>query len=233
MSVQQQLGMALKRVGWTVRRELPVGAVELARCATQLGGVTKRERSWMPHGDQSRAPVILVHGFLSVPKQLDAWAGATGERAHAYRFGYPSVGVPLEAIAERLALEIERIAAWHRQPVTLVGHSLGGVLIRAAIESRDLAHLVRACVTVCSPHGDVPVVVRRFGEVVRRESLELQLEAPVRARTIAVTAGEDVVVPPESAQLQGAETLHIEDAGHFTVISHPRVLQLISEVASS
>lgn len=232
-SVQDQARVVLKRVGWTLGREIPVGAAELARCVTKLGEITKRERNWMPEGDPDSAPVILVHGFLSVPKQLDAWAVAAGDGAHAYRFGYPSVGVPLEGIAERLALEIERIAAWHRQPVTLVGHSLGGVLIRAAIESRDLAHLVRTCVTVCSPHGDVPVVVRRFGEVVRRERLDLQLEAPVQARTIAVTAGEDVVVPPESARLEGAEVVHVEDAGHFTVITHPRVLRIISEAVSS
>jgi triacylglycerol esterase/lipase EstA (alpha/beta hydrolase family) len=232
MSAEQQVKTALRRVGWTLGREVPVGAMELARCVTQLGGIAKRGRSWMPDGDSRRAPVILVHGFLSVPKQLDAWAEAAGESAHAYRFSYPSIGVPLDEVAERLALEIERIAARHRQPVTLVGHSLGGVLIRAAIEGRDVAHLVRACVTVCSPHGEVPTVVRRFGEVVRRERLELRLEAPVQARTIAVTAGEDVVVPPESAMLVGAETLHIADAGHFTVINHPRVLQLIGELAA-
>jgi pimeloyl-ACP methyl ester carboxylesterase len=85
--------------------------------------------------------VIAVHGLwmrgvvMSVLRRRLAQLGYD-----VLPFSYPSVGSDLGANAARLAAVVERAPG---ETVHLIGHSLGGVVIRAAAEKQRLARVGR------------------------------------------------------------------------------------------
>ena len=77
--------------------------------------------------------VLLVHGlwrtplsFISLVRRLRGW----GHRPE--QFGYAAVAQPYDAIVGRLADRLVRLGA-AGPPYAVIGHSLGGVLLRAAL----------------------------------------------------------------------------------------------------
>lgn len=139
---------------WLTVLALPFGLLPRSCFWERFGprGVT-------PHG-VCPVPVILVHGLYHNPA---AWfvlrlklarAGFTEVRC----FGYASFGRSFEAIAGDLAdlvLDVAGGASGGR--VALVGHSLGGLVIRAACADARLAcgdaGRVAGVVTLGTPHG--------------------------------------------------------------------------------
>jgi pimeloyl-ACP methyl ester carboxylesterase len=101
--------------------------------------------------------VILVPG-LWMPKwglgYLAHGLGRCGFEVH--RFAYPSVRSDLRENAAQLKRFIERL---DRPGVHLVGHSLGGLVIRALLESYPTLP-VRRVVTLASPHHGSEVARR-------------------------------------------------------------------------
>jgi hypothetical protein len=76
--------------------------------------------------------LLLVHGlwrtplsFLLLVRRLRSW----GFRPE--QFGYAAVAQSYDAIVARLVLRLERLAA--SGPYAVIGHSLGGVLLRSAL----------------------------------------------------------------------------------------------------
>ena len=96
--------------------------------------------------------VVLVHGFLAAPAVFDPLRHRiTEELGWATRaFGYASFA-DFEATAQRFAeaLESQVPAA---SELTLVGHSLGGLLARWYVEELGGAERVRRVVTISTPH---------------------------------------------------------------------------------
>jgi hypothetical protein len=91
------------------------------------------------------AAILLVHGlwrtplsFLSLVRRLHAW-GHSPEQ-----FAYAAIAQRYEAIVERLVCRLDRLAT-SGAPYAVIGHSLGGVLLRSAIPriaGRPPEHLV-------------------------------------------------------------------------------------------
>lgn len=86
-----------------------------------------------PTLEASPLAVLLVHGlwrtplsFLSLVNRLRAW----GHRPE--QFGYAAVAERYEAIADRLVRRVQHLAA-SGEPYAVIGHSLGGVLLRSAL----------------------------------------------------------------------------------------------------
>jgi hypothetical protein len=86
-----------------------------------------------PFAARSTLAVLLVHGlwrtplsFLSLVHRLRAW----GHRPE--QFGYAAVAQRYDAIVERLVRRLEWLATGGA-PYAVIGHSLGGVLLRSAI----------------------------------------------------------------------------------------------------
>jgi hypothetical protein len=121
-----------------------------------------------PLGD--RDPVVLVHGMSNTdltagdhdpgkiaifdPLRADPGYRALMARAKFYRYEYPTYRSTREN-GEALAGLIERTvgeAALARGRLVLVGHSMGGLVVRHAMATRDLGRHVRLAVTVATPH---------------------------------------------------------------------------------
>ncbi|RZM78948.1 esterase/lipase family protein [Leptolyngbya iicbica] len=88
--------------------------------------------------------VLLVHGLSRTPASLLplAWRLQTsGWQTHA--FGYAAIFETFDQIVERLRHQLHDLS--QQGPYSVVAHSLGGLLLRAALESqllRSPAHVV-------------------------------------------------------------------------------------------
>lgn len=89
--------------------------------------------------------VLLVHGLARTPLCFVRLARRLRAAGHAPRtFGYAAWAEPYERILARLVRRMEALADAGR-PVVLVGHSLGGLLLRHAlprVPRLDVRHLV-------------------------------------------------------------------------------------------
>ncbi len=136
---------ALSREGSTVFE-----AVRLVRRRV----AERSEQRHLPYAGQPSPhavePVLLVPGFLAGDSSLTAmslWLRRKGWRT--YRSGiHVNVGCTQE-VADRLERRVEAIALRRGRSVTLVGHSLGGMLARGLATRRP--DLVAGIVTMGSP----------------------------------------------------------------------------------
>ncbi|HSB53715.1 MAG TPA: alpha/beta hydrolase family protein [Gemmatimonadales bacterium] len=77
--------------------------------------------------------VLLVHGLGRTPLSLQGLARTLRRSGHVTRsFGYYAFAEHYDQIRQRLASEL-RAMAREQDPVALVGHSLGGLLLRHAL----------------------------------------------------------------------------------------------------
>ena len=125
--------------------------------------------SGIPRG--SGAPVVLVPGFLASDWylwEMFHWLQRIGYRPYLSRIGRNADC--LDVLVGRLLDTIEAAHAGTRRPVHLIGHSLGGMLARAAARRRPEA--VASLITLGSPFRGI-----------RPHPLVLQATRVVRART--------------------------------------------------
>jgi pimeloyl-ACP methyl ester carboxylesterase len=91
----------------------------------------------------------IAHSYL--PLQLRLQAAGFDARLYEYdwRWGLPELGAELAAL-----LRTERA-----RPIALIGHSMGGLVARAALAGPGLEH-VRTLITLGAPHGGSFAVVQ-------------------------------------------------------------------------
>ena len=132
------------RTAWTPAWREPLAGVQwlrLRRSAVYRG-------DGVPRGDG--APVLLVQGFLTrrtYLATLRGWLERLGYRPRIAEIGWNADC--LDALADRLVAQTERAGGPARQRVHLIGHSLGGVLVRAV--AARAPHLVASVATLATP----------------------------------------------------------------------------------
>lgn len=132
---------------------LSAWSISLVVLAFPLGWLPARRPH--PPGPGGLPPVVLIHGLYH---NASAWflfrhrlrqAGFGDVRTYSY----PSYCKPFEAIVGGLAQSVVQAAqASPTGTVLLVGHSLGGLVIRAACASTGLRGRVAGIVTLGTPH---------------------------------------------------------------------------------
>ncbi|MFO0693171.1 MAG: hypothetical protein U0230_06435 [Polyangiales bacterium] len=223
-------------------RMRPPNASELSAYVKQAVLVVTPRRTPAPVFDGPRA-VVFVHGFLGASALLDPLATRVRRELGlpTLQFGYGSVG-RFESIAERLAAFVE-----HRVPrgvgVSLVGHSLGGLLCRWYVQELEGHRRADRLVTIATPHAGTRIAelvptalaaaLRPGSPVVRRlEAAEGRARLP---RTTAIFGGDDTVVHPvtNAASLAEAVVHHLDAVGHNGLLydhrTHALVLDALRE----
>ncbi|QGZ43306.1 alpha/beta hydrolase family protein [Pseudoduganella flava] len=193
---------------------------------------------------QPRAlPVLLVHGF-----------GANGGfwtplRALLRREGISHdtvdlepLGAPIDDYVEHVERAIGRLRAATGAPrIVLVGHSMGGLVVRAWLRRHGTAGVARI-VTVGSPHHGTGLAALGIGANVRQMRLDspwlAQLDkddAPHRALITSIWSWHDNIIAPQtSSRLDGAKNIAFAGIGHVALGSDPRVLcRVLDEILTA
>lgn len=190
-------------------------------------------------------PVVLVPGYMGnrsnwypLERRLLA-AGFTD----VHSLTYVPIATTVEQLAQwltdtcRAVLEQSGADRLH-----VVGHSLGGVLVRYAAQRFGLAPRLATAVTIAAPHRGAPVAVLGRGAVARalrpRSPLYDRLEEPgdggQGVRWVAYYSNSDVVAPPRSARLVhpalSAENVLVPDQGHLSILRASALLRSVPEV---
>ena len=207
-----------------------------------------RVRSQLTATQQAKTPVLLVHGYLAnksnwylVERDLRA-AGFTEIHAMNYSFR----GADVEKLAKACVLRANEVmAATGAEHVHLVGHSLGGLIIRSAVQSHGLDEAA-SVVTVAAPHGGVDLA--RLNHLVGGSNtigVQLRPGSPflrdmwasarsmVDTKFLAYYSNLDLLVPGRRAMMLeaplAATNLLLKDQGHLSIVLSRRLSRSIAE----
>ena len=179
----------------------------------------------------ARSLVVLVHGFGAGP---DCWDGAIpalggpGVAVVAHRYTWTS---SVETLGAQLADEVTDLARRSgARSVTLVGHSLGGVIVAASLAGGRLDGVVTRVVTVAAPlRGTRWAHLFPVGAV--RDLRAGAPAVPAGIPWLAVASRADVVVDVHSAVPEAAETVVVDGLGHCGLLKDADVLARIASAA--
>jgi triacylglycerol esterase/lipase EstA (alpha/beta hydrolase family) len=193
------------------------------------------EPDHLPAAARGQTGVLLVHGFICNRGLWNPWLRQL--RAQ----GRPVVAISLEPVfgsiddyAGQIEAAVLRLEQATGRPPLLVGHSMGGLAIRAWLRNRA-GESARVCgvVTIGTPNHGTWLARWAFsanGLQMRRGSAWLKaLAAGERASDLArflciYGHCDNIVFPASSACLQGARTCHVPATGHVDLIHHPQVM---------
>jgi len=201
---------------------------------------TRSIRYW-GHGERGLAPVLFVHGYCGTER---VWAPLRAALTAAgfnclISLCYNAVTSDVREIADRLVDESRRaLQATGAGKVHLIGHSLGGLVVREAVQRRGLAGSTGTAVTIATPHGGTWVARFGLGPSARQmrpgsDFLNELGRAALSAgpRWVMLHGGSDRVVPANSAIPESDDsrviTLRPADAGHRSITRHADVVRSI------
>ena len=201
-------------------------------------GAFGRPDSRLPPGTGA-LPVLLVHGYLC----------NSGIWAHMRRFleanGVPIYTHDLEPVyagiddyAAALASRIEDIClATGAQSLVIVAHSMGGLAARACLRARGGARIAKL-VTLGTPHHGTRTAALGQGLNARQmESSSAWLadlarderSLPAVPITSIYSNNDNIIVPQESAVLDGAKNVCVSGIGHVSLAFSRTVQETVLE----
>ncbi len=187
-----------------------------------------------PQTQPWRVPVLLVHGFICNERVWDKVAPAL------HQAGHPVLVITLEPLftsIDNYAPQIEQAVKQLQQTsgaaqVALVGHSMGGLVIRAWMRSHGCAAAAKV-VTLGSPHQGTRVAswspTANGAQMVWHSSWLQALQASEKPATrrlmqIALTRHDNIVFPQREQVLPGATVTEFEGLGHLELCLDARVI---------
>ncbi|WP_404301537.1 esterase/lipase family protein [Alicycliphilus denitrificans] len=194
---------------------------------------------WLPPRPPDRpAPrgVVLVHGFLCNRAFWTPWFAPLRARGHAFAAVTlePAFG-SIDDYCDTIDAAVRRVTEATGRAPLIVGHSMGGLAIRAWLRARpDAETRVQRVVTVGAPHdGTWPA---RHARSVAGQQMRLhgswvrQLRAQEPAGRAALfrcwySNGDNVVYPPAAAMLHGADNRFLDGLAHVEMAFDPRVVR--------
>lgn len=203
-------------------------------------------------------PVILVHGYahnrsgwMPVRRHLrkEGYGTVVAFNYNAFRHGIPE-------IATKLSLKVDEVKkATGAKKVHLVGHSLGGVVIRFYVQFLDGNDNVDTAITIASPHHGT-----RLADLTKLRGLAANLLSQLqiwntldqmqpgstiveRLRTpfkenkvkwVAYYSNTDALVhPARSAMIRHpdlkANNIFVKDLGHLSIMVAPDLAESLTE----
>lgn len=192
-----------------------------------------------PEGDGH--PVLCLPGFTTSDRStafLRCYLNQLGYNARPWQLGR-NTGSP--ELIDRLSRRFHRLVMKSDEPITLIGHSLGGVFAREL--ARAYPDQVRQVITLGSPFAvragqeTNPLVLRLFKrwsgmsetEIKERSSLE-QLSPPLVPTTAIYSRLDGVVHWRACREEAGPLTENIEVPGsHLGMTVHPSILYVLAD----
>lgn len=200
----------------------------------------------------TRPPLVLLHGLGRTRFSLWPVARAAMRRGYkVHNFGYPSRRAPIEQLAEDVGHRILALVA-NGQPVDVVTHSMGGIVLRASVALGVVpADALRRVVMLAPPNQGSELADRlrdfriyRFatgpaGQQIGTGDASLPRRLPPPPFELGIIAGRRSTNPPfarllgeesdgkvtvASAQVDGMRELVVVDRAHTFIMWAPDVL---------
>ena len=214
----------VRAVGFAAR-QLP-GALLRRGCQTRLT-VTE---------PNLRYPVLLVHGYVGSEAGWAPLRSALMDAGFGYllSLNYSCFDTDAAEVSAELVrqahLALERTGA---PRVHLVGHSMGGLIVRQTLTQGSLARHTATAVTIATPHRGVllgRLAPGRCARIMHGPGETAPTVAAARPqRWLAYYSDRDRFVPAMSARLDdigyGATNLLIPDCGHLTICRDDRLIR--------
>lgn len=185
----------------------------------------------------TQVPVVLVHGFVCNHRLWDDTIAALRARGH------PVLAVNLEPLftsidhyADSIESVVDSLCRYTGAPkVALVGHSMGGLAIRAWMRAYGTRRVAKV-LTLGTPHTGT-----RIGQYTHTpngaqmawhspwlaELAATESRATRALMEIALTAQDDIVYPQREQVLRDVETTVFEGMGHLQMCLEKPVIQWV------
>ena len=161
-----------------------------------------------PRGESDRSPVLLVHGYAGshrmwTPLRLALAQAGFSELIYLH---YNALRADIHQIADWVVdLAHTSMRSTGASGVHLIGHSMGGLVIRDAVQARGLGGYARTAVTIATPHAGTTLARFVPGPAARQMRpgsdflADLAgLHADGRTRWVMINGTADRVVPHSS-----------------------------------
>ncbi len=199
-------------------------------------------RPWNRNIHRETTPVLLLHGLFH---NRACWLWLRLRLRLLGIRSLHSINLPpwkdIESLTERVANKVDELRhASGSAKVHLIGHSMGGIIARNYLQIRGGAKKVDRCVLIAAPNNGsrlAALALSPMATILMPDSELLQRLAaapiPAAAKVISIYSRHDnIVIPAESAHLNGAENIELTGIGHTTLLYHPRTLQTLHTVLS-
>jgi triacylglycerol lipase len=185
---------------------------------------SRAEPDHLPLGARGQRGLVLVHGFVCNRGLWNPWMRGLRER------NVPFIAVDLEPVfgsidryPQIIETAVARLEALTGAPVVLVGHSMGGLAIRAWLARFGADARIARVITIGSPHQGTWLA--RYGHTINGKQMRLgnawltQLaaheSASLRTRfTCFFGHCDNIVFPADSGVLDGAQNIHVPATAH-------------------
>jgi pimeloyl-ACP methyl ester carboxylesterase len=198
-----------------------------------LGWLVRRQAAAPGNGQ----PIVLAHGWGLNAASL--WLLRRRLRHAGFGpiviFSYRTRGIEVERAAALLRDLLARVHATHPGPITIIGHSLGGLVARYCLRRYPVPG-VRRLVTIGTPHRGT--IAARVGLGTKRllpdATLIVKLNTadhlPEQFEVVSISSPFDaLVIPQRNADYPGACNIEIRAVGHNALLFSPRTAALIVE----
>jgi len=197
------------------------------------------ERLWMPADrlPPGKLPILLVHGFgcsrgvwWLLRRRLEA-AGHTVATVSLVP-PYTSMGKLVPQLNQRIE---EVCAATGSKQLTLIAHSMGGLICRSYL-ARHGSERVDRLVTLATPHAGSIMSKIGFGQNSREMtpgSLWLRDMATETVKIPVISlrnAYDNYVMPQDNQRLPGARDVEMPPVGHIAMLYDEQVANLLLEL---
>lgn len=213
------------------------------------GAVSARCRHNPTRERLPNTPVLLVHGCGA---NKSSWIAMTTRLrrdgyVHIETMNYNPLRNNVATIAERLVRRVDAMRArTGSAKVHLIGHSLGGIIVRYAITELGLDTSTSAAISIASPHGGTRLatigtvahscgLLNAAADIAPGAAVLALLDRNARRSSVHWTAyysNLDLLVSAKAAQLRvaalAATNILVPDAGHIGLVLDRRLLESVT-----
>jgi len=212
----------------------------LGECCAMACNVLLLPFGWLPPREKpvdNTTPVLLLHGLFH---NRAVWCWTCFRLRRCGFTNLHTINLPpwkdIEWLTEQVANRVDVMRQQRgNQRVILVGHSMGAVIARNYLQIRGGARKVSHCIQLGAPNAGskmVPFAVTSLAlNLLPGSPFLTNLAAapyPEGVRVVSIYSRHDnLVLPFESARLDGRENMELSGIGHNALLYHPRAFRAL------